>query len=166
MAIKVDGTNSQILFLAGTGNQTTLRAAPTSTLWTLTLPPNPGTAGEVLTTDGAGNLSWGPGGGGGVTTTISDDTTTNATRYPLFANATSGNLTTAFVASTEYTFNPSSGMLSAPHVASTAGLHLNGNDITTPYTIPAGMNALSAGPMTVTSFANVTVPPGQAWVVV
>ena len=55
-----------------------------------------GTSGQVLTSGGTGAPTW--------TTstsyaTVTDDTTTNSTRYPLFANQTSGNL------STEYTLS-------------------------------------------------------------
>ena len=70
-----------------------------------------GTAGQVLTSAGTGATpTW--------TTpvayaTVTDDTTTNAVRYPLFAAATSGNLTTEYVASTKYQFNPSTGVLTA-----------------------------------------------------
>ena len=42
---------------------------------------------------------------------ISDDTTTNATRYPLYAAATSGTASTVYVSSTKFTFNPSTGAL-------------------------------------------------------
>ncbi len=45
--------------------------------------------------------------------TISDDTTTNATRYPVFEDATSGNATSMQVSSTKLQFNPSTGTLSA-----------------------------------------------------
>ena len=45
--------------------------------------------------------------------TITDDTTTDATRYPLFAAATSGTLSTAYTGSTDLTFNPATGTLSA-----------------------------------------------------
>ncbi|MEI6359313.1 MAG: tail fiber domain-containing protein, partial [Synechococcus sp. ELA619] len=45
--------------------------------------------------------------------TITDDTTTNATRYPIFDDITSGTLSSAFVSSTKLTFNPSTGTLSA-----------------------------------------------------
>lgn len=41
--------------------------------WTLTLPPNAGSVGQVLTTDGTGKTTWGSAGGGGtgnVTTTV------------------------------------------------------------------------------------------------
>jgi len=42
---------------------------------------------------------------------ITDDTTTNATRYPLFAAATSGTASTVYTSSTKYAFNPSTGAL-------------------------------------------------------
>ena len=45
--------------------------------------------------------------------TITDDTTTSASRYPLFADATSGTLSTAYTSSTDLTYNPATGTLSA-----------------------------------------------------
>jgi len=69
-----------------------------------------GTAGQVLQSNGSSAPSW-------VTpvayATVTDDTTTNATRYPLFANQTTGNLATEYVSSTRLQFNPSSGTLAA-----------------------------------------------------
>ena len=67
-----------------------------------------GTIGQVLTSNGSGAPTW--------TTptayaTVTDDTTTNGTRYPLFANQTTGNLTTEYTASTKYQFKPSTGIL-------------------------------------------------------
>ena len=164
MAIKVDGTNSKLIFLAGTGNSTTIASSPTATPWTLTLPPTAGTAGQVLTTDGNGNLSWGAGGGGAIT--VADDTTTNATRYPLFANVTSGSLATAYVSSTEYTYNPSTGVLSARQMESTQGIFLNANTITANYTVPVNTNGLSAGPMIIPPGVTVTLAAGANWSVV
>jgi len=69
-----------------------------------------GTSGQVLTSQGTGTPTW--------TTptayaTVTDDTITNATRYPLFASATAGNLATEYVSSTKYQFNPSTGILTA-----------------------------------------------------
>jgi hypothetical protein len=43
---------------------------------------------------------------------VTDDTTTNATRYPIFANGTSGNITEQ-VSSSKLTFNPSTGLLTS-----------------------------------------------------
>jgi len=69
-----------------------------------------GSAGQVLTSNGSSAPTW--------TTptayaTVTDDTTTNAVRYPLFANQTTGNLTTEYVSSTKLNYNPSSGLLTA-----------------------------------------------------
>jgi hypothetical protein len=69
-----------------------------------------GSAGQVLQSNGASAPTW-------VTpvayATVTDDTTTNGARYPLFANQTTGNLTTQYVSSTKFQFNPSTGTLSA-----------------------------------------------------
>jgi hypothetical protein len=69
-----------------------------------------GDAGKVLQSNGTSAPTW-------VTptayATVTDDTTTNSTFYPLFANQTSGNLTTLFSSSTKYQYNPSTGILTA-----------------------------------------------------
>ena len=67
-----------------------------------------GTTGQVLTSNGASAPSW--------TTptayaTVTDDTTTTGTRYLLFANQTSGNLTTEYTSSTKLTYYPSTGCI-------------------------------------------------------
>ena len=76
-----------------------------------------GDSGKVLQSNGTSAPSW-------VTpvayATVTDDTTTNGTRYPLFANQTSGSLTTVFAASTKYQFNPSTGVLTATGFAGLA----------------------------------------------
>jgi len=69
-----------------------------------------GTSGQVLTSGGTGTPTW--------TTptsyaTVTDDTTTNSTRYPLFANQTSGNLSTEYTSSTKLQYNPSTGIFTA-----------------------------------------------------
>ena len=69
-----------------------------------------GTTGQVLTSAGTGTPTW--------TTptsyaTVTDDTTTNSTRYPLFANQTSGNLSTEYTSSTKLQYNPSTGIFTA-----------------------------------------------------
>jgi hypothetical protein len=69
-----------------------------------------GDANKVLQSNGTSAPSW-------VTpvayATVTDDTTTNGTRYPLFANQTTGNLTTQYVSSTKLQFDPLTGTLSA-----------------------------------------------------
>jgi hypothetical protein len=102
-----------------------------------------GTSGQVLTSQGTGTPTW--------TTptayaTVTDDTTTNATRYPLFAAATSGNLTTEYTSSTKYQFNPSTGVLTATQFSgSGAGLTSIPNSALTNSTITVGSIAISLG---------------------
>ena len=85
-----------------------------------------GDSGKVLQSNGTSAPSW-------VTptayATVTDDTTTNATRYPLFANATTGNLATEYVSSTKLQFNPSTGILTA------TGFSGSGANLTS---VPAG----------------------------
>jgi len=81
-----------------------------------------GDANKVLQSNGTSAPSW-------VTpvayATVTDDTTTNAVRYPLFANQTTGNLTTQYVSSTKFQFNPFTGTLTATGFAG-AGTGLTG----------------------------------------
>jgi len=69
-----------------------------------------GTSGQVLQSNGTSVPTW-------VTptayATVTDDTTTVSTRYPLFASATAGNLTTEYVSSTKLQYVPSTGVLTA-----------------------------------------------------
>lgn len=56
------------LTLVGNSNQVSIQASASTTgAYTLTLPVDDGTAGQVLSTDGSGVLSWISAGGGGVT---------------------------------------------------------------------------------------------------
>lgn len=76
----------------------------TNVLWTL--PSTDGTASQALSTNGSGTLSW--------TTpfvTIADNTSDSATHYLAFTTATSGTISTARVASTRLTFQPSTGTI-------------------------------------------------------
>ena len=57
---------------------------------------------------------------------VTDDTTTNATRYPIFANATSGNVIEQ-VSSTKLTFNPSTGLLTSTDYNSSSDRRLKKN---------------------------------------
>jgi hypothetical protein len=90
---------------ASTGKFTTIDFSST-----LAVSGATGLAGQVLTSNGLSAPTW--------TTptayaTVTDDVTTNAVRYPLFADQTTGNLATTLVSSTKYNFNPSTGLLTA-----------------------------------------------------
>lgn len=94
-----------------------------------------GTIGQVLTSNGSGAPTWST---AASSITLSDDTTTNATRYPLFANATSGTISTEYVSSTKLQYNPSTGTLTSTSFSgagtgltgTASGLSIGGNAAT------------------------------------
>jgi len=101
IAINRGGTNGTATPTAGTV------AYGTGTAYAFTAA---GTSGQVLTSNGSSAPTWAT---PTAYATVTDDTTTNATRYPLFASVTTGNLTTEYVSSTKLKYNPSTGALTA-----------------------------------------------------
>ena len=71
----------------------------------------------------------------------------------------------ALGASSSFTYNSSTGLLTAPEVLASNGLVLNANTNTTSYTIGSGNNAMSVGPFTTASGTTITVPSGSRWVI-
>lgn len=105
---------------------------------------------------------------------ITDDTTTNATRYPLFDDVTTGASTSIGTSSTKLTFNPSTGVLSATAftgAGTVAGTGTNkafvetDTTISQSYSISSGKNAMTTGPITINSGVTVTVPNGSRWLI-
>jgi len=141
------GTANQIPFQTGAG-ATSFITAPTIASTALTW------SGSAFAWSSAGNA-----------VTISDDTTTNATRYPLFADATTGTVSTEYVSSTKLNYNPSKGEFKSPAVIASNGIVLNGTTVSASYTIASGNNGFSVGPITVASGQAVTVTSGQRWLV-
>jgi hypothetical protein len=79
-----------------------------------------GTSGQTLVTDGSGNLSFSTTGA-----TLSTPST-NASFYPVFSSATSGQLTTANV-NTSFNFNPSTGLLTVTNITESSSIALKEN---------------------------------------
>ena len=102
-----------------------------------------GTSGQVLTSSGSGAPTWtNP----TAYATVTDDTTTNSTRYPLFANQTSGNISTEYTSSTKLQYNPSTGVFTATQFSgSGAGLTSIPNSALTNSSITIGSTAISLG---------------------
>ena len=98
---------------------------------------------------------------GGATIT---PTTTNTAYFIVGTSATSGSLSIGSI-NTNVSFNPSTGVLSAPEIAATNGLYVNSATVNTSYSIPSGSNAMSVGPITVASGQSVTISSGSRWVV-
>ena len=95
-----------------------------------------GTTGQFLQSNGSGTPTWAT----PVSyASVTDDTTTNATRYPLFANQTSGNLSTEYTSSTKLQYNPSTGVFTSTSFSG-AGTGLTG----TASSLSIGGNAATA----------------------
>lgn len=122
------GSSSQILLSGGTGSPTWANQSTLSVGYAANV--NGGAAGSLVyqtatNTTGfiatgtnnyvltmvAGSPAWAALPATGLS--IVDDTTTNAVRYITFTSATSGNITTENVSSTQLQFNPSTGALTA-----------------------------------------------------
>jgi len=58
------------------------------------------------------------------------------------------------------------GEVSGQIIVAQQGLFINANTISQPITVPTGFNAMSAGPIEVTSQGNVIVSAGSTWVIV
>ena len=168
-----------------------LYSTSASALTAGTLPPAAGGTGQTTYTDGqllignsTGNtlskstLTAGTGisitnGNGSITiantvtgAAITNDTSTATAEYPLFAAATTGSLSTVYTSNSNYLYTPSTGELKAKEMNSTNGIQVNNRTVSSNYTIAAGSNGLSAGPMTVDTGVVVTVSTGSSWVVI
>jgi hypothetical protein len=107
------GTNANLTASAGAIAYSTASALALSAV---------GTTGQFLQSNGTSAPTWAT----PVSyASVTDDTTTNGTRYPLFANQTSGSISTEYTSSTKYQYNPSTGTLTAT-VFSGAGTGLTG----------------------------------------
>ena len=67
----------------------------------------------VYTVDGSGRITYSANVLVATGATLTDDLSTNATRYPVYADATTGVFLTAYTSSNNYTYNPSTGTLGA-----------------------------------------------------
>jgi len=96
---------------------------------------------------------------------LSNDTTTSTNIYPLSAAATSGSASTLYTSNAKFLYKPSTGELQASELVASNGIVVNSQTISASYTIAAGNNAMSSGPVTVASGQTVTVSSGSRWVV-
>jgi hypothetical protein len=120
-----------------------------------------GTSGQVLTSAGSGTPTWTT---ASASITVTDDTTTASARYPLFANQTSGTISTEYTSSTKLQYTPSTGLLAAT-TFSGSGANLTNipNAALTNSSITIGSTAVSLGG-TVTTIAGLTAVTSTTFV--
>lgn len=83
-----------------------------------------------------------------------------------FTSAPPAGTNNIYVVYTTQVINLTAGGAAATGGGSDQVFYLNGQTVTTSYTIPASQNAMSAGPITINAGATVTVPAGTTWTVV
>lgn len=104
----------------------TITASAIAGTYTLTLPPDDGTLGQVLTTDGLGNLTW-TSGAPAATITVTDESA-DTTCFPIFTTAAVGVL--APKSNAGLTFNSASSLLTATALASSSSITVGVNGAT------------------------------------
>jgi hypothetical protein len=80
----VSGLTGIIELLGNVSGIVNITASDTTANWTLTLPPNDGTAGQILTTDGSGLCTWETVGAGTATSITIANETADETCFPMF----------------------------------------------------------------------------------
>ena len=96
---------------------------------------------------------------------LSNDTSTTSNIYPLSAAATSGTASTLYTSNAKFLYKPSTGELQASEIVATNGLLVNATTVSANYTVGAGYNAFSVGPVTIGAGISVTISSGQRWLV-
>ena len=122
----------------------------------------PSTSGNLLTSNGTTWASTAP---AASAISLSNDTATATTLYPTFAAATTGTTSTVYTSNAKLLYKPSTGELSVTAPIASNGLVLNATTVATSYTIAAGYNASSVGPVTISGGVAVTITSGQRWLV-
>jgi hypothetical protein len=140
-----------------------LNTASTRIIFNVTLQ-----VGDTWTTNGAydtdGNLKQ-TSSGSSSGATITNDTATATNVYPVFANATSGSFTVAYISNAKLLYKPSTGEFLSQQFNAGNGIYVNSKTVSTSYTIATGNSGMSAGPITIASGQTVTVASGSRWVV-
>jgi len=110
--LRVSSGNSLEIVSGGSSNSVNL-VAPSgmSSDLTLTLPENSGSAGDALTIDGSGNLSFTD-----LTIEVANQIADTTTYFPLLSTSNSGAISNVTTSSSKLSFQPSSGTLSVDNV--------------------------------------------------
>ena len=96
---------------------------------------------------------------------LSNDTSTASNLYPVFAGATTGTAENLYTGNAFLLYKPSTGEFQARVPVASNGIVVNSQTVATSYTIAAGFSGSSAGPITLSGGAVVTVSSGSRWVV-
>ena len=125
--IRIDGSHALIFRDSDNNNTITIESPSISSDYTLTLPTGTGSAGDVLTVDGSGNLSFTD-----LTIEVSNQSADTSTYYPLLSTSNSGSISSVDTSSSKLSFQPSSGTLTVNNLngnLSSNSVDINGGSI-------------------------------------
>ena len=108
--------------------------------------------------EGYNGTAWASVGG----SAISNDTATATDLYPTFVNATTGTALNIYTSNAKLLYKPSTGELKSQQLVATNGIVVNNATISANYTVAAGNNAMSVGPLTVDAVVTVD---GGIWLI-
>lgn len=106
--LRIDSENALIFNDASGDNNVSIELAEISSNYSLTLPPDLGSAGNVLTVDGSGNLSFSD-----LTIEVSNQSADTSEYYPLLSTSDSGSISSVDTSSSKFYFTPNDGTLYA-----------------------------------------------------
>jgi len=151
--LRISSGNSLEIVSSGSSNSVNL-VAPNGlgSDLTLTLPANNGTAGDVLTVDGSGNLSFTD-----LTIEVTNQTADTTTYYPLLSTSNSGSISSVDVSSSKLSFQPSSGRLTV-QTFSCDSVNIDGGNIDGTV---IGANSAANGTFNTLSAASITETSSQ-----
>jgi hypothetical protein len=122
ISVGSSGNAGKMIFQGSTSGTVTFQAGATAGSASYTWPTaDASQSGYALTSNGSGTLSWAAV-GATITTTSS-----GSTFYPVMSSSTSGNLTTANVVSSGFTFVPSTGTLTVTAFVESSSITLKEN---------------------------------------
>jgi hypothetical protein len=102
----------------------------------------------------------------GAAVTINNDTTSTNTFFPVFANSTTGNVSTIYTSNDKFLYKPSTGDLFAEQINADNGLFVNRTTILNSHTIAEGFAGLSSGPVTLANGVTLTISANSKWSVI
>jgi len=105
--LRIQGGSSLVFNDNSEDNSVFIQTPEITSDYTLTLPVDIGSAGDVLTVDGSGNLSFTD-----LTIEVTDQSADTDTYFPLLTTANSNTISSVNVSSSKINFRPSSGQLS------------------------------------------------------
>lgn len=111
--LRINGQIGSLILESSNGNEIKIETTTTSSSYTLTMPENPPTNGEVLIVDGSGNLIFND-----INLPVSNQSSDTSIYYPLMTTSTSGEIISLNVSSNKFNFQPSTGILSVDELQS------------------------------------------------